>query len=297
MVRLVALGLVLGFAAPVLAQPLQPPNTSHDYTAISADALYFDGVGVTVPEISGAEGRGTITLHTDGSGAIDTVTFDVPRFKFNFKELSNATPIKNFNDPTFVPDVLGRIAARLQDVNNNRAAGTEWNVFVYRNLQSSAWGVWATTVNGLNDPHSDAVGAFAIGNLTPTSSMPTHGAATYNGLTTGIGANGTQRFAVAGDALVVAAFDIRSVTLRFSNLVTQNVSPGPNAALGEKGVLPSFSGAGSISGNGYTASLVGAGLTGNASGAFYGSAAQETAGVWKVQGGATKVVGSFGAKR
>jgi hypothetical protein len=60
--------------------------------------------------------------------------------------------------------------------------------------------------------------------------------------------------------------------------------------------LPNLTGTSTISGNAYAGAISGGTLTGTINGNFYGSAAQETAGVWQASGGGNTWIGSFGAK-
>ena len=160
-----------------------------------------------------------------------------------------------------------------------------------QSLSSSAYGVWAT-----DDVFTLAgrAGTFAIGNLTPPSAMPVTGSATFTGSTTGVGGatSGKDAFyALQGDAQVIANFGTQSVTTNLTNLKTQDVYVSTAT-----GSLPDLTGTSTLSGNAYAGPIAGTGLSGTIKGNFYGTAAQETAGVWQAAGGGNAWLGGFGAK-
>jgi hypothetical protein len=121
--------------------------------------------------------------------------------------------------------------------------------------------------------------------------VPATGTATFTGSTIGVGSiNGTAIQALQGDAKIVANFASQSVSTNFTSLGTQNISTQAT------GSLPDLTGTSTLAGNAYAGSISGGGLTGTVNGNFYGSAAQETAGVWQASGGGNVWIGSFGAK-
>jgi hypothetical protein len=81
------------------------------------------------------------------------------------------------------------------------------------------------------------------------------------------------------------------VTTNISNLQFQSLAS--NVVTNQ----PNLAGSATISGNQYTGTLSGGSLAGTSTGTFYGPAAAETAGVWKVSGGGTTAIGSYGAKQ
>jgi hypothetical protein len=158
-------------------------------------------------------------------------------------------------------------------------------------LSSSAYGLWLYTDAG----KAAHLGAFAIGNLTPAASVPVTGSATFNGYT--IGANrdtsGGSVFALEGNVQVTANFSAQTVTTSITHLSFRN---GPYAATPSGGTLPDLIGTSTMTGNAYAGTIAGGPLTGTINANFYGSAAQETAGVWQASGGGNAWIGSFGAK-
>jgi hypothetical protein len=151
-----------------------------------------------------------------------------------------------------------------------QSAGTQ-------SLSASAYGIWGSN-DGFN---ASRIGGFAIGSLTPSASVPTTGSATFNGSTVAISANDVNTF--VGSAQIIANFSANTVTANLTNFSGQGGA-----------TLPNLTGIASISGNAYAGSISGTGLTvtGTINGNFYGSAAQETAGVWQIPG----LTGSYGAK-
>jgi hypothetical protein len=157
-----------------------------------------------------------------------------------------------------------------------------------QSLNSAAYGFWASG----DTATAGRAGTFAFGNLTPTASVPATGSATFNGTTTGVGGatSGSTVYALQGNAQIVANFATHSVMTNLTNLGTQNISTNAISS------LPDLSGTSTISGNAYTGPISGGALAGTINGNFYGSSAQETAGVWQASGGGNTWIGSYGAK-
>jgi hypothetical protein len=99
--------------------------------------------------------------------------------------------------------------------------------------------------------------------------------------------------ALQGNVQIVANFSTQSVTTKLTGLTTERISPGSGKVTG---TLPDLTGSSAISGNAYGGPISGVGMSGTINGNFYGSAAQETAGVWQASGNGKAWLGSFGAK-
>lgn len=161
------------------------------------------------------------------------------------------------------------------------------------------FGVWATGVG----TGSGTFGTYSIGSATPAGAVPTIGNATYNGLALGMYANasGTDYFVVS---TMAAGVDYSARTISFSTASSQTISStgvtAANGSLNLSGTLTYVSGSNSFAGN---ITSVGGGvgnaaMPGTASGYFYGPAAEEIGGGFKVQGaGLASYLGSFGGKK
>ena len=256
------------------------------YQAASATALITNsGVGGVT---NAASGQGaTITVTTEG-GAIK-VALNIPT--------TGATFTQEYASSVW--DVDGLIAGEtpslaqhatwLKGLFGSNMTGAGITQFVgAQSLDSAAYGLWASG----DTATTGRAGAFAFGNLTPAASVPATGSATFNGTTLGVGgaANGSTIYALQGKVQIIADFPGHSVTTNLTSLGAQNIST--NAVTS----LPDLTGKSTISGNAYAGPIAGTGLTGTINGNFYGSAAQETAGVWQASGSGNSWIGSYGAK-
>lgn len=163
-------------------------------------------------------------------------------------------------------------------------------------LNYQTFGVWARSGAG-GGPFT--VGTMSIGSPTPGGALPTIGTATYNGAAIGfyVPANG-ELHAVAAEMSAIANFSARSIAFSTSGTEilssisgAQTLDPGLNLS----GTLTYAAGTNRFDGAITTAN---AQLSGNASGRFYGPAAQEIGGVYQLQGGGLEsMMGSFGGKQ
>jgi len=264
----------------------QPDNTTVSYQPASATALVTNaGVGGVAAAASGQGATITVTA----SGGAYTVVFNIPT--------TGTTFTQQFSEGAYdYGGIIGNLpntaqfAAMLSQIfgfpNTNGAVITQ--SAGAQTLNYAAYGLWAsgdTTTAG-------RAGTLAFGNLTPTASVPATGSATFNGTTIGVGGatSGSTVYALQGNAQIVANFATQSVTTNLTNLGTQNIST--NAT----GSLPNLTGTSTISGNAYAGPIAGTGLSGTINGNFYGSNAQETAGVWQATGGGNSWIGSYAAK-
>jgi hypothetical protein len=241
---------------------------------------------------SAASGQGaTITLTTDGTGLVK-VAFNIPTTGATFTQQYTSS-VWDYGGPfgvVYTPTAAQLATILMRDVFGfpNTTASFITQSTGGQSLNSAAYGFWASG----DTATTGRAGTFAFGNLTPTASMPATGSATFNGQTFGVGGatSSSTVHALQGNAQIVANFATHSVTTNLTNLSTQNIST--NAV----GSLPDLTGTFTISGAAYTGPLSGGVLSGTINGNFYGSAAQETAGVWQASGGGNSWIGSFGAK-
>jgi hypothetical protein len=229
--------------------------------------------------ISAAGQGATITLTTDSLGNLSGVDMDPDGISDT--NISSRGPGRSLTDPNSgtldLPNILccsNTIGYAITQL----AAG--------QGLTSSAYGLWAAT---LGSPAGN-MGAFAFGNQTPAASVPTSGSATFSGFTIGMGgaADGHSIFDLKGNVQIIANFASQSVTTNLTNI---NAS-----TYGAQTSVPDLTGTSPMTGNAYAGPISGGGLAGTINGNFFGSAAQETAGVWQASGGGNAWIGSFGAK-
>jgi hypothetical protein len=166
-------------------------------------------------------------------------------------------------------------------------------------LSHMAFGSWDLPGNTAGAPATGAF--FAFGNLTPNAGIPVTGTATYNGRWTGI------EWIVSGST--ITGTDVNGQLTAAANFVTGSV--GLTATQGSSTTV-AFSGTlGFVAGTATTpavneltsSNLVGPnGYTGTAVARFFGPAAEELGGTFRLTRPATlsstnTLMGSFGARR
>lgn len=156
-----------------------------------------------------------------------------------------------------------------------------------------AFGIWVTGAG----TGSGTYGAASVGAATPASSVPTTGTATYTGYTGGryVASDGTYYF-TSSNMTANANFATRSISFATSNTsqTPDLLTSSTNSNLNMTGTLTYSAGSNQFTGSVSTTS----GLTGTATGRFYGPTAQEIGGTFGVTGSGTTVYGgAFGGKR
>jgi hypothetical protein len=276
-------------STPALTIPanFQAANTTTTYP-LTASTKIADSTGLRDPVVD--DSPTTVRITTSADGKLSTLVFSLPLGGANHDApvgLTLADPIQ-----------LAQLASILKPIYGPNPTGDDYVLGLSQSagaqtLSSSAFGLWATSYE--TDKNGNGAGrayAFAFGNLTPASSMPATGSATYNGTTTGLGGGGGDNsvYALQGKAQIVANFSAQSVATSLTNLTTQNIYTNAMSS------LPDLTGTSTISGNAYSGPIAGTGFSGSIKGNFFGPAAQETAGVWQASGGGSTWLGSYGAK-
>jgi hypothetical protein len=176
---------------------------------------------------------------------------------------------------------------------NSVALAADPNAFGW-NYQS--YGVWFKDTG----PTTFEVGAMSAGAVTPGSSVPLSGPGNFTGLSSGlyVDPSGVPFFTSAQVSAVVN-WGGRSIAFSTSNSTVANLStngtPSSNNDLNMTGTLTYGSGSSQFTG---AVNATGAGLSGNATGRFYGPAAEEMGGVYGLTGsGPSRMTGAFGARR
>ena len=161
------------------------------------------------------------------------------------------------------------------------------------------FGIWMTD----DGAGGGVAGTFSLGALTPVSSIPTLGTATYLGSTMGhyVDPAGTENLAFA-DMTATVDFRARSIgfnttnTLQTADLVTISANDNLNLS----GTLTYAPGVNQFTG---PVTTVGGGvgnapMTGTATGSFYGPAAEEIGGGFSARGaGVSGYMGAFGGRK
>jgi hypothetical protein len=132
------------------------------------------------------------------------------------------------------------------------------------------------------------IGYFAVGSITPATSMPLSGSASYSGDAMGryFESGGFEDF--TGSVNATASFGSLNPTMNFTLSGSTMSQPMINVAGGLSITNPTSSFAGNVGGD----------MLGQVSGKFYGPQAQEIGGTFNLTNGLNgRLVGSFGAKQ
>jgi hypothetical protein len=264
-----------GLSDIFLETDIQPSNATRTYRVSSAATSFDNLTGISSASVEQTGQGSTVTISTDAQGIVSVVELNIlTGGVVVFHETFSGTQPANIT--------LDSLVQRMRLVADGSVGSAD---VVIDTLESSLFGAWIVhEVGGDFD-----MGAFAGGKETPLASVPTSGSATYTGPTFGMGATGTNLFALSGSIRIDADFAGQDVTSTISDIATKSIDSGAS------GTLADLSGSGNITGNNYATTLSGGALSGALTGTFYGPNAEETAGVWAVSGGSTTAVGSFDA--
>jgi hypothetical protein len=178
------------------------------------------------------------------------------------------------------------------------SAGDGETTAVMMNAYDMGWnyqsfGVWAKNATTFQ------TGALSAGVVTPASAVPTIGSATFTGHAGGFYLDGAgNRFATDAQMSAVTNFANRSIEFSTTGTLltdTKTLVGTPNSNLDLRGNWNYAPGTSQFSGS---VNTVNNGLSGSATGRFYGPSAQEIGGVYGLTSptGAS-MVGGFGGKR
>ncbi|MDB9958715.1 transferrin-binding protein-like solute binding protein [Oceanospirillaceae bacterium] len=163
------------------------------------------------------------------------------------------------------------------------------------NYQYQTFGTWIEADVLASGRWSSKVSAVSIGTPTASVSIPTFGATTFRGYTTGMWIPAASNGQINNARLTVSQF-ILNVNFLSNNstFLTTNTHTYPSRAsasdLNITGALTYDAISNTLSGGATTES----GMTGSVSGRFYGPAAEEVGGVFTLSNGASTYAGAFG---
>jgi hypothetical protein len=158
-------------------------------------------------------------------------------------------------------------------------------------LSYVTYGAWQHSHQGTSTQDFET-SFFVFGIRTPTDDMPRTGSATYGTVVDGFWADSTGLSALNGAGNVTADFGSGQVNGSFA---IGGVNVNTRAARN----LDTFTGTGSISGNTFSGSFNGTGSNykGDWDGGFFGPAAEELGGTFRVTDGGNQAVGVFVGKK
>jgi hypothetical protein len=237
--------------------------------------------GVSIaPQQSGA----TFTETFDSSGVVKSVRFQTASgTNITFTQGVDTFGYLNINSYFWAivsPNLLNQNYAIMADPGQ-----IGWNY--------QSFGVWTTGAGS----GSGTFGAASVGSATPAGSIPTSGSATYNGYAGGrhVASDGTYYYTLAS---MTTSANFATRQLSFATPYTEQtgdfVTSATNSSLNMTGTLSYAPGSNQFSGSISTDG----GMTGTATGRFYGPSAQEIGGTFSATGaGLQSYGGAFGGKR
>ncbi|SEQ29721.1 hypothetical protein SAMN03080615_01096 [Amphritea atlantica] len=258
-----------------------PPNTIVDIEGQSVESSYVaNSTSVTSITDLGTDSTAKATLTYDSNGNISKLSIATDNGTVSWDSSSDSF---SYSAPTL--EVLSA-----NESNYGVAIVAEDMGWDYQTL-----GSWVTGMGDINS--AGRIGSISVGSRTDGSAVPTTGSATFVGITSGvyIDSAGTAFF-VAGNTSINADFSARSLNFTTFNNNTVNGNTGAtgvNSDLNLSGTLTYAAGS-----NNFSGSVNGTGLTGSASGYFYGPSAEEAGGTFALTGsGVENYTGAFGSKQ
>lgn len=244
--------------------------------------IIIDSVNTPVDDSSSAN---TIKLTYDGNRALSTMAFATPSASASFAKAgaiaflcaSGVCGAQNATGHGFVID------------------GTTMPITPTGQWNYQSFGIW----DQLGSAGAFQVGAVSAGVVTAGSAVPTSGPnATFAGIANGLWVDASKNaFFTTAPMSATADWTARSISFSTSGTQTVNMNTGTQAAnsgLDMTGTLTYAAGTSRFSGPVQTATVV---MSGNASGQFYGPAAEEMGGTFKLNGAGGNMIGGFGGRR
>jgi hypothetical protein len=277
--------------------PTEVPFTS--FGAIAANqTVVMDGTAVTASgtqtianddaTITSASfnpvGGATVRLGYDGSRTLRAISINTPQSSVSFDRDAQGHRLSCSGTLCLASNGTAEVIAA-----DPFAPSLNWNY--------QSFGIWSNDLSAT----SWVAGAVSAGSPTSGSSLPTTGTARFTGLAGGFffDSVGTP-FATFASMSADVNFGSQNIVFSTANTTALNANTGSerpgSADLNLRGVLSYAQGVNAFSGTVTTAPS--AGLSGQASGRFYGPAAEEIGGVYSLSGaGLSRMAGGFGGKR
>jgi len=160
------------------------------------------------------------------------------------------------------------------------------NLLMSTGFEYQSFGIWAAGAG------SGTAGAFSVGSQTAVANIPTSGSASFTGKSFGVYGSSAGIYSTVSDMAATANFTNRSIVFTTSNTINNNTK----AAASGLNLIGSFAyNAGSAVFSGGVVSSNG--MSGVATGQFYGPAANEIGGTVSLTGNNGVFNGGFGGKR
>lgn len=270
------------------------PGTFTSFSELPADGrTELDGQAITVSttvNLAGDISIGTPSNTTPGSVILTTAGGDIVGIVIDARGNNPTSQLDIGGDPTDTISTSSDITTFTAGAGDQLAVVVEPTAAGY---EYQTYGLWANAPSSFNT----TLGTGSYGASTPTTGVPASGTiASYSGASVGVAEVGGDTYITASSVQVTTDFNTATVN---SSATEGSLLTVPVAVTPANTPLPQldFNGAGPVSGNGFSANVVGLGVTGDVDGQFYGPAAEEVGGTFSASGTGIDYFGSFGARQ
>lgn len=265
----------------------QPAPSTATYDGTGRETTFDRSAGgeLTVSGVNPASQPVEVDVRLDSLGNLAGITVDGTTIFTVFDETIGGTDV-DLDGRFWTFDRADAGAEQVAQVANPAA----------QRLSYHSYGAWVELFDAASP--EGTIGAAAFGApITAAADVPTSGSATYEGRSAGFYISEATDTVLATRSTMTAEadFSTSSIDFRTRNTVVSSSIAGPfntlDVSLDTDGTL-------AIAGNGFTGSIESeGGLTGGASGRFFGPEAQELGGTLSVADGDEAYVAGFGGRR
>ena len=260
----------------------------------TTDSYGYARRNVTITDLTpiNTDYSSTATLAYNNDGTIKKISVNANGKILTWE--SGTDRLENFVDDTYG---MGIVLASKQPENLSGNLALFINPAVVNTLgfQYQSFGGWAVADDHSNNTWTGELHSMSIGTPTARAAIPLAGTDTFRGYTTGNYVAGDMLQPTVSELSVNVNFSTNDVELNTTNTrMFNNYLKDPVEDLDITGTLTYSYTTNSFAGGATTTN----GMTGNASGRFYGPAAEEIGGVFSLNDGAlTSYIGAFGGVR
>jgi hypothetical protein len=270
-----------------IIQTLQLNSGTSTGLSISATVSVTDANGPSeAVSLNNKSGPNPATITVNTSGAISNVILNT----------INASLVGDTSSWTTPGDAVNLSISGLEACSggNCNTSLRDLDLLAFQYLAFGGWGQDSGSSGNINS----AAGFLTVGQPTPPANIPTSGNASYSGFSTGalIDSSTSTSSVLSANFSATADFSARTISVNTTGTELEN-SSGVTISTPQhnySGTLGYAAGANQFSGTVNTAS---SGLTGTATGQFFGPSAQEIGGVFDLSGGTINAIGLFAGQK
>lgn len=270
-----------------ITQTLQLNGGSSSGLSVSTNYI-FDYPTDTVVFFDTPTAASPTTVNVTPSGTITSVTLNSP----------NASRFGNTSTWTAPGDNIVTTTNEVLACEGNCTTVRKLSLFTTngaQNYQYMSYGDWIDQ-SGTSGSVNGVVGYTVVGQPTSPANIPSTGSATYLGTVNGLfNDSGALTGKITASFSAVANFSARTLDISTSGTqIDDSVTKFAATEHNTTGTLSYVAGSNQFSGPVSTAT---SGMTGTATGQFFGPTAQEIGGVFDIAGGSKRAIGTFAGKQ